>query len=134
DDLELEITESILLDDEHVSDQNLRTLRSAGIHVALDDFGTGYSSLSYLKRYPVDRIKIDRSFVSQLAPGHVSVAITRALVTLAHAMSMHVTAEGVETEDQAAILADLGCNTLQGFLFSPAVDRGRIEAIFSAPD
>ena len=76
-DLELEITESILLDDEHVSAQHLRTFRAAGIHIALDDFGTGYSSLSYLKRYPVDRIKIDRSFVSQLAQGHMSVAITQ---------------------------------------------------------
>src|SRR5690606_9778035 len=72
-DLELEITESILLDDEHVSSENLLTFRNSGIHIALDDFGTGYSSLSYLKRYPVDRIKIDRSFVSQLADGHMSV-------------------------------------------------------------
>ncbi len=87
-DLELEITESILLDDEYISAQNLLTFRAAGIHIALDDFGTGYSSLSYLKRYPVDRIKIDRSFVSQLASGHVSVDITRALVTLAHAMNI----------------------------------------------
>lgn len=133
DDLELEITESILLDDEHVSAKNLLLLRDSGIHVALDDFGTGYSSLSYLKRYPVDRIKIDRSFVSQLASGHMSVAITRALVTLAHAMSIQVTAEGVETEEQANILGELGCNTLQGFLFSPSVPADRIGEIFSEP-
>ncbi len=130
-DLELEITESILLDDEHVSAQTLHTFRAAGIHIALDDFGTGYSSLSYLKRYPVDRIKIDRSFVSQLAEGHVSVAITQAIVTLAHAMEIEVTAEGVETEGQAAILGRLGCNTLQGFLFSGAVSPDRIAAIFA---
>ena len=137
-DLELEITESILLDDEHVSAQNLRTFRAAGIHIALDDFGTGYSSLSYLKRYPVDRIKIDRSFVSQLAEGHVSVAITQAIVTLAHAMDIEVTAEGVETENQAAILGRLGCNILQGFLFSGGVPADKITAIFAdkvnAPD
>ena len=132
-DLELEITESILLDDEHVSSQNLRTFRAAGIHIALDDFGTGYSSLSYLKRYPVDRIKIDRSFVSQLAEGHVSVAITNAIVTLAHAMDLQVTAEGVETEEQATILGHLGCNTLQGFLFSGGVAAERITEIFAAP-
>jgi EAL domain-containing protein (putative c-di-GMP-specific phosphodiesterase class I) len=132
-DLELEITESILLDDEHVSAQNLRTFRTAGIHIALDDFGTGYSSLSYLKRYPVDRIKIDRSFVSQLAEGHVSVAITQAIVTLAHAMNIEVTAEGVETDDQAGILARLGCNTLQGFLFSPPVSPDQIAEIFANP-
>jgi len=130
-DLELEITESILLDDEHVSAQNLRTFRAAGIHIALDDFGTGYSSLSYLKRYPVDRIKIDRSFVSQLVEGHVSVAITQAIVTLAHAMDIEVTAEGVETEAQASILGRLGCNTLQGFLFSGGVTDERITAIFA---
>ena len=132
-DLELEITESILLDDEHVSAQNLRTFRTAGIHIALDDFGTGYSSLSYLKRYPVDRIKIDRSFVSQLADGHVSVAITQAIVTLAHAMDIAVTAEGVETDKQAEILSALGCNTLQGFLFSGGVLPQQIQGIFGDP-
>ncbi|HEV7346070.1 MAG TPA: bifunctional diguanylate cyclase/phosphodiesterase [Devosia sp.] len=129
-DLELEITESILLDDEHVSAAHLRTFRAAGIHVALDDFGTGYSSLSYLKRYPVDRIKIDRSFVSQLADGHVSVAITQAIVTLAHAMDLMVTAEGVETAEQADILGRLGCNILQGFLFSGGVSADQIAVIF----
>jgi diguanylate cyclase (GGDEF)-like protein len=132
-DLELEITESILLDDEHVSSQNLRTFRTAGIQIALDDFGTGYSSLSYLKRYPVDRIKIDRSFVSQLADGHDSVAITKAIVTLAHAMDLEVTAEGVETEDQASILGKMGCNILQGFLFSSGVPAARIVEILSDP-
>jgi diguanylate cyclase (GGDEF)-like protein len=129
-DLELEITESILLDDEHVSSQNLHTFRAAGIHIALDDFGTGYSSLSYLKRYPVDRLKIDRSFVMQLADGHVSVAITQAIVTLAHAMDLQVTAEGVETEAQALILGQLGCNTLQGFLFSGGVPADQISTVF----
>ncbi|WDQ99421.1 EAL domain-containing protein [Devosia sp. J2-20] len=133
-DLELEITESILLDDEHISSQNLRTFRTAGIHIALDDFGTGYSSLSYLKRYPVDRIKIDRSFVSQLSEGHVSVAITQAIVSLAHAMELEVTAEGVETEEQATILGQLGCNTLQGFLFSGGVPAQKITEIFAAPE
>ncbi|WEK05160.1 MAG: EAL domain-containing protein [Candidatus Devosia phytovorans] len=133
-DLELEITESILLDDEHVSSENLRKLRAAGIHIALDDFGTGYSSLSYLKRYPVDRVKIDRSFVIQLAEGHVSVDITRAIVTLAHAMDLEVTAEGVETEGQADILGQLGCNTLQGFLFSGGVTEEQILARFRDAD
>ena len=132
-DLELEITESILLDDEHVSSQNLRTFRTAGIKIALDDFGTGYSSLSYLKRYPVDRIKIDRSFVSQLAEGHVSVSITQAIVTLAHAMDIEVTAEGVETEIQATILGQMGCNVLQGFLFSSGVPREKIVDVFADP-
>jgi diguanylate cyclase (GGDEF)-like protein len=120
-DLELEITEGILLEDSGSSAEALRMLRGAGIRIALDDFGTGYSSLNYLKRYPVDRIKIDRSFVSQLMPGSVSIAIVEAMVTLAHALKIEVTAEGVETHEQMEILARLGCNIFQGFLLSPPI-------------
>ncbi len=130
-DLELEITESILLDDEQVAAASLRTFRGAGIRIALDDFGTGYSSLNYLKRYPVDCIKIDRSFVSQLEDGSVSVAIVQAMVTLAHALEIEVTAEGVETEEQKRILAQMGCNTFQGFLLSAPVPPAEIEQIFT---
>jgi diguanylate cyclase (GGDEF)-like protein len=117
-DLEIEITESILLEDEQTTAESLRIFRRAGIRIALDDFGTGYSSLNYLKRYPVDCIKIDRSFVSQLEPGNVSVAIVQAMVTLAHALKIEVTAEGVETDEQMRILTEMGCNTFQGFLLS----------------
>jgi diguanylate cyclase (GGDEF)-like protein len=131
-DLEMEITEGILIEDDQASQHVLRSLRAIGIHIALDDFGTGYSSLSYLKRYPVDRIKIDRSFVAQLAEGHVSVAIVEAIVRLAHAMQIDVTAEGVETEQQAAILTRLGCNVLQGFLFSTPVSAEAILMRFAA--
>ncbi|MFT3980646.1 MAG: EAL domain-containing protein [Ferruginibacter sp.] len=106
---------------------------TAGIKIALDDFGTGYSSLNYLKRYPVDRIKIDRSFVSQLAPGSVSVAIVQAMVTLAHALKIEVTAEGVETHDQARVLKDLGCNVYQGFLFSAPVTPSGLVALLQQP-
>ena len=130
-DLELEITESILLDDEQVAAASLRTFRGAGIRIALDDFGTGYSSLNYLKRYPVDCIKIDRSFVSQLEDGSVSVAIVQAMVTLAHALEIEVTAEGVETEEQKRILTQMGCNTFQGFLLSAPVAPSEIEQIFT---
>ena len=130
-DLELEITEGILLEDEMAVTETLRNLRGAGIKIALDDFGTGYSSLNYLKRYAVDRIKIDRSFVSQLAEGGVSAAIVQAMITLAHAMGIKVTAEGVETEQQRAALAAMGCNTCQGYLFSPAVSADALEALFS---
>ena len=129
-DLELEITESILLDDEQVAAASLRTFRGAGIRIALDDFGTGYSSLNYLKRYPVDCIKIDRSFVSQLEEGSVSVAIVQAMVTLAHALGIEVTAEGVETEEQKRILIQMGCNTFQGFLLSAPVTPAEIEKFF----
>ncbi len=125
-DLELEITEGILLEDATVSTDALRMFRSAGIRIALDDFGTGYSSLNYLKRYPVDRIKIDRSFVSQLSPGSVSVPIVQAMITLAHALKIEVTAEGVETREQMSVLTELGCNIYQGFLLSPPVSAAAI--------
>ena len=132
-DLELEITESILLEETSVATETIRLFRSRGIKIALDDFGTGYSSLNYLKRYPVDRIKIDRSFVSQLAPGSVSVAIVQAMVSLAHALDIEVTAEGVETSDQKAVLDSLGCNVYQGFLLSPPVTLTLLESILAPP-
>ena len=128
-DLELEITEGILLEDADSATEALRMLRSAGIRIALDDFGTGYSSLNYLKRYPVDRIKIDRSFVSQLSPGSVSIAIVEAMVTLAHALKIEVTAEGVETREQMEILDKLGCNVFQGFLLSPPISPAGLTAL-----
>jgi EAL domain-containing protein (putative c-di-GMP-specific phosphodiesterase class I) len=132
-DLELEITEGILLEEALDVVEALRLFRNAGIKIALDDFGTGYSSLNYLKRYPVDRIKIDRSFVSQLAPGSVSVAIVQAMVTLAHALHIDVTAEGVETHEQAKVLNELGCNVYQGFLFSAAVTPLTLENLLRQP-
>jgi diguanylate cyclase (GGDEF)-like protein len=128
-DLELEITESILLEDARAATEAIRTFRAAGVKIALDDFGTGYSSLNYLKRYPVDRIKIDRSFVSQLAPASTSIAIIEAMVKLAHALKIDVTAEGVETDEQRSLLADLGCNILQGFLLSPPMSGTAVEAM-----
>ncbi len=131
-DLELEITESILLEEASDAAEALHLFRSAGIKIALDDFGTGYSSLNYLKRYPVDRIKIDRSFVSQLAPGSVSVAIVQAMVTLAHALKIAVTAEGVETQAQQNVLMELGCNVYQGFLLSPPVTPAALENMLPA--
>ena len=127
-DLELEITEGILLEDAGVSTEALRSFRTAGIRIALDDFGTGYSSLNYLKRYPVDRIKIDRSFVSQLGHGNTSVAIVQAMVTLAHALKIDVTAEGVETREQMEVLTRLGCNVFQGFLLSPPIAPALFDA------
>jgi diguanylate cyclase (GGDEF)-like protein len=130
--LELEITEGVLLEEASDAAEALRMFRAAGIRIALDDFGTGYSSLNYLKRYPVDRIKIDRSFVSQLTSGSVSIAIVQAMVTLAHALGIEVTAEGVETDEQLAILTQLGCNAFQGFLLSPPVDLPTLSARFDA--
>jgi diguanylate cyclase (GGDEF)-like protein len=132
-DLEFEITEGILLEDAGASTEALHTFRAAGIRVALDDFGTGYSSLNYLTRYPVDRIKIDRSFVSQLGHGGTSAAIVEAMVTLAHALRIEVTAEGVETHEQMEALQRLGCNAFQGFLLSPPVVPAELETLMQPP-
>ncbi|MDB5538918.1 MAG: hypothetical protein JWQ89_645 [Devosia sp.] len=131
-DLEIEITEGILLDDESTASNSIRRFRDAGIRIALDDFGTGYSSLNYLKRYPVDRIKIDRSFIAQLSTANASNAIVQAMVTLAHAMGIEVTAEGVETEEQFRVLVAMGCDTFQGYLFSRPLSAGDIEKRFAA--
>jgi len=132
-DLEMEITEGILLDDESTAADTIRSFRRAGIRIALDDFGTGYSSLSYLKRYPVDRIKIDRSFIAQLSTANASDAIVQAMVTLAHALDIEVTAEGVETEEQFRALIGMGCNTFQGYLFSQPLTVAGIDARFADP-
>jgi diguanylate cyclase (GGDEF)-like protein len=130
-DLEVEITEGILLDDESTIEKSIKAFREAGIQIALDDFGTGYSSLNYLKRYPVDRIKIDRSFIKQLDVAGPSNAIVQAMVTLAHALGITVTAEGVETSEQHRTLHAMGCNTFQGYLMSPPLTAARLEQMIS---
>lgn len=130
-DLELEITESVFMDKFEITSANLRKLRQEGVRIALDDFGTGYSSLSYLDRHPVDRIKIDRSFISEMGQSAVSFTIVQSIIRLAHDLGMKVTAEGIETEDQAELLTAAGCNTIQGFLIAPAIDVHEIEARFA---
>lgn len=119
--LELEITEGVLIEDEREARAIIVALRAAGFRIALDDFGTGYSSLNYLSHFPVDKIKIDRSFTQSLGVAENSTAIVESVVRLGHAMGLTVTAEGVETDSQMSALADAGCNQLQGFLFSQAV-------------
>ena len=116
--LEIEITESTLLESSGTSSKVLKTLRGAGVRIALDDFGTGYSSLSYLIKLEVDRLKIDRSFVQPLTESSASCSIVQAIVTMAHAVGISVTAEGVETCEQQEILTKIGCNNLQGYLLS----------------
>ncbi|QRE75194.1 bifunctional diguanylate cyclase/phosphodiesterase [Methylobacterium aquaticum] len=115
--LELEITESVLLQDDAATLAILHRLRALGVGTAMDDFGTGYSSLSYLRRFPFDKIKIDRCFVQDLGQEDGSAAIIRATIDLGKALGMAVLAEGVETETQAAILREAGCDELQGYLF-----------------
>jgi diguanylate cyclase (GGDEF)-like protein/PAS domain S-box-containing protein len=116
--LELELTEGSIMKDPEQAIEKLRELRSMGIKIAIDDFGTGYSSLSYLKRFPIDTLKIDKSFVQDLCTDPDDASIVKAIVTLGHAMDLKVVAEGVETQEQLEYLTLLGCDILQGFLFS----------------
>ena len=120
--LALELTESILVRDADEALLRLHALARLGLRLAIDDFGTGYSSLSYLKRFPIDKLKIDRSFVRGLPDDESDVGIVRAILQMARALGMKVIAEGVETEPQRAFLQAEGCAQFQGFLFSPAVD------------
>jgi EAL domain-containing protein (putative c-di-GMP-specific phosphodiesterase class I) len=123
--LELEITESTLLQNDQFTQMQLQQIRALGVRIAMDDFGTGYSSLSYLLSYPVDRIKIDRSFVAGLGEQPGCAAIVRAITALAKSLGMTTTAEGVETAEQFERVraegcshAQLGCDEAQGFHFS----------------
>jgi diguanylate cyclase (GGDEF)-like protein/PAS domain S-box-containing protein len=116
--LELEITEAVLIRDDEVALEVLHQLRAIGVRIALDDFGTGYSSLSYLQRFPFDKIKIDRCFVTDLTEPDGSSSIVQAVVNIAADRRMTTTAEGVETKEQQARLRELGCSEMQGYLFS----------------
>ena len=127
--LELEITEAVLIRDDDEALVILHQLRDLGVRIALDDFGTGYSSLSYLRRFPFDKIKIDRSFVSDIGDAGGSSLIVQAVVNMASACQMSTTAEGVETETQREILRGLGCSEMQGYLFSPAVPASKLHQL-----
>ncbi|MFM0741602.1 EAL domain-containing protein [Paraburkholderia xenovorans] len=119
--LELEITERLLMSDSEIVLPMLSALTAMGVKISVDDFGTGYSSLSYLKRFPLHNLKIDRSFVAGLPDHRDSIAITQAVVAMAHSLGMNVTAEGVETEAQAAFLRGIDCDKQQGYLYSRPV-------------
>ena len=116
--LELEVTESVLMDNSDMVANTFARLREMGVALAIDDFGTGYSSLSYLKRFRVDKLKIDRSFVLGLTDGSDGGAITEAIIGMARSLRMQTIAEGVETEEQFGCLARLGCDQIQGYLLA----------------
>jgi predicted signal transduction protein with EAL and GGDEF domain len=123
--LELEITESVPLEDNSISLATLHGLRALGVRISLDDFGTGFSSINYLRRFPFDKLKIDRSFVRDVALDRTAQAIVRSLATLGDSLGMAVTAEGVETQEQLQAVRDMGCSEAQGYLIStprPASD------------
>ncbi|MPZ43280.1 MAG: EAL domain-containing protein [Betaproteobacteria bacterium] len=125
----LELTESLLMDDAEASIRMLGTLRDMGLALSLDDFGTGYSSLAYLKRFPLDELKIDRSFIHAVPTSPADAAIVKTVVVLARSLGLRVVAEGVETEAQLRYLAELGCDEYQGFLYSRPVPVAQFELL-----
>ena len=130
--LELELTEGLILQDETAAHQAFTVWRDMGIRIAIDDFGTGYSSLSYPKRFPFDAIKIDKSFIRDLAEDRQNAAITIAIIQMAHYMNMTVIAEGVENESELAFLCAHECDEIQGYFFSPALPRAEFEALLKS--
>ncbi|MFZ6871398.1 sensor domain-containing protein [Undibacterium sp. Di27W] len=128
--IELELTESILIKDVEDTLKKLESLAALGVKLAIDDFGTGYSSLSYLKRFPIYKLKIDRSFVGDLPGDESDVAIVTAIIHLAHALKLRVIAEGVETEKQREFLRQQQCDEIQGYLFSPAMSAEEFEQLY----
>ena len=125
--LELELTETILIEDRQQTVETLHNLKALGVGISIDDFGTGYSSLSYVNRFPINKIKIDRSFVKDLPQSMQSVPIIKTIVALASALGMSTVAEGVETEEQSNLVREVGCNLLQGNLFSKPTPADRVE-------
>jgi EAL domain-containing protein (putative c-di-GMP-specific phosphodiesterase class I) len=117
----LEITETTLMEDADSPLQTLDALRASGVRLALDDFGTGYSSLAYLRRFPLDVLKIDRSFIAGIEHDHEAAALVGAVMTMAGSLGLDVVAEGIETEAQRARLRELGCRLGQGYLFARAL-------------
>ena len=124
--LELEITEAVFIRDDEAAVAILRQLRALGVQIALDDFGTGYSSLSYLQRFPLDKIKIDRSFIKDIVESEFSRSIVKAVVGIANVRRIPTAAEGIETSVQMEMLREFGCSQGQGYLFSPAVPAAEV--------
>ena len=124
--LELEITESAVMHNAEIAATALRQLKSLGVRVAIDDFGTGHSSLATLKRFPIDSVKIDHSFIFDLPDDQDDVAITRAVIAMAHSLGLKVIAEGVETKEQSDFLRAHDCDEMQGYFFSPPIDSAAL--------
>lgn len=129
--LDLEITESVLMDEVERNVESLSKLRAAGIGIAVDDFGTGYSSLSYVARLPITALKIDRSFVLAMHDDAGGMAVASSIVALAHSLDLLVVAEGVETQAQADSLLELGCDEAQGYLYSRPVPSDAFAALLT---
>ncbi len=134
--LEIELTESLLLADDDKTSTTLRDLRAIGVGVALDDFGTGYSALTYLNRFPLDVVKMDRGFLRDIEDSDAAAGIASAVISMSHSLGFKVVAEGVDSPPQAELLRSMGCDQIQGFLFSPAIpseEASRFLATDSSP-
>jgi EAL domain-containing protein (putative c-di-GMP-specific phosphodiesterase class I) len=129
--LELELTETALFHDTEMNDHTLRSLRTLGVRLSIDDFGTGYSGLHYLAQMPINCLKIDRAFVSQIGRTGADAPIIEAIIALAHSLHISVVAEGVETTMQAEFLRERGCEQMQGFLFCPPIPAARMEDLIT---
>jgi EAL domain-containing protein (putative c-di-GMP-specific phosphodiesterase class I) len=127
--LEIELTETAVMQDAGHSAAILQSLSELGVRISVDDFGTGYSSLSYLQRFPLNKVKIDRSFVREIVRSHGDSEIVRAIVSLAHSLRLAVIAEGVETEEQLDFLNRIGCDQYQGYFCSPPVPAAELAAL-----
>ncbi len=132
--IELEITEGVIMEDIAHNMVSLATIRESGVRIAIDDFGTGFSSLAYLARLPVDTLKIDRAFVADMTGTPRGLALVSTIVAMAHALGLQVVAEGVETREQEGLLHNLGCDEMQGFLFSKPVPVDQFEERFLTPE
>jgi diguanylate cyclase (GGDEF)-like protein/PAS domain S-box-containing protein len=130
--LDLEITESLIMEDIENSIAKLESVRAAGVGIAIDDFGTGYSSLNYIARLPVNALKIDRSFVAGMADSPHNMTIVSTIISLAHCLNIKVVAEGVETQEQLRLLKLLRCDEMQGYLFSPPLSAAEIEPLIAS--
>ena len=134
DSLVLEITEGVLVHDSESVANRLNEIKELGVRLAIDDFGTGYSSLGYLRKFPIDLLKIDKSFVDFIASGPEDSALARAIVKLGDTLGLSVVAEGVENKSQATVLQEMGCDLAQGYLYSRPVDEEQIESLLSKRD
>lgn len=131
--IELELTEGMLIDASPQTHSVLAALKDSGIALAIDDFGTGYSALGYLKKFPIDKLKIDRSFIQDITSQPADAAITSTIISLAHSLNMRVVAEGVETADQHYLLSNWGCDGVQGYHFSRPLPAEQIFERYLAP-